>query len=540
MLTRGGRRILIIMIGERVDDWIIDSELTRDARIRSFQAHSSDDPSKLATIKILVGSPEVHELFRGRLSVLRKLSHPNIVAYLGGGIVHAEPYFVAEHVAGPDYESLLREGKRPNWPDVLSAALQCISALRHAHRRGVLHGDLKPANLLCAAEGQVKLADFGIARLFGAEVQPPGDNPLASAAFISPEQAAGKTPTKRSDFYSLGCLLYALLTGRPPFQAASLVELIHKHSFVMPERPIHFVTDLPEEFDALVMKLLAKDPQVRPGSGTLLLAEAERVWATLEARGKIGKRPALPPDDPLPLPANEEKSAKFKRIAAAESPARPLFRRPWIVIPLFLLVLGGIVAGFYFSESDPDELWARAQPLMRSDAPADWERAWTEYLEPLSRRFPDQHADEIKAFRARTEPAAELRKALAVGRVAKPSSEAERFYQDGVKLCQAGDFAGARRNWERVATAFAGIDSESRWVELARQAIGRLPPQEGALKRPESAATIRAAIDRAKGLRQEGKAAEAAAVLDALESLYRDDPDAATIHEMIEKERLAK
>src|ERR671912_624269 len=101
-------------------------------------------------------------------------------------------------------------------------------------------------------------------------------------------------PTKRSDFYSLGCLLYALLTGRPPFTAANLVELIHKHCFVMPERPIHFVPDLPEEVDNQVMKLLAKDPQVRPGSGTLLLADLERVWSSLETRGKLGKRPALP------------------------------------------------------------------------------------------------------------------------------------------------------------------------------------------------------------------------------------------------------
>ena len=78
-----------------------------------------------------------------------------------------------------------------------------MSALRHAHRRGVLHGDLKPANVIQAPEARVKLAEAGIARLFGPEVPPPGDNPLASAAFISPEQAAGKPATKRSDFYSL-------------------------------------------------------------------------------------------------------------------------------------------------------------------------------------------------------------------------------------------------------------------------------------------------------------------------------------------------
>ena len=220
-----------------------------------------------------------------------------------------------------------------------------------------MHGDLRPANLLQAADGQVKLAECGIARLFGADVQPPGDDSLASAAFISPEQAAGKPPTKRSDFYSLGCLLYALLTGRPPFNATSLVELIHKHCFVMPERPAHFVPDLPEEFDALVMKMLAKDPQARPGSGTSLLADFERVWAGEESRGRVGKRPGLPPDEPLPPPAEVEKSARPTRAIVPIKPPRPLLSRPLVVISLFLLVVAVLVAGFYLSRSDPDDLW---------------------------------------------------------------------------------------------------------------------------------------------------------------------------------------
>ncbi|HKB03961.1 MAG TPA: serine/threonine-protein kinase, partial [Gemmataceae bacterium] len=459
------------MIGERVGDWVIDGAVGQDHHGLAYRAHAADDPGKLATVKVLTGgqSAEFHDLFRGRLLVLRKLSHPNLVTYLGGGVVHNDPYFVAEHVPGPDYQTLLREGKRPPWPDVLSYALQCVSALRHAHRRGVLHGDLKPANLILTPDGRVKLAEAGIARLFGVAVPPPGDNPLASAAFISPEQAAGKQATKRSDFYSLGCLLYALLTGRPPFTSVNLVELIHKHCFVMPERPAHYLRDLPDEFDGLVMKLLAKDPQVRHGSGTLLLTELERVWSNLEARGKVAKRPPLPVDDPLPPPADAERPAKARKVATIETRPRPLMSRPWVVVPLFLLCVGALVGGFYLSRTDPDDLYARAQPLMRSDDPADWEKAWTEYLEPLSREYPDKYADEIKAFRARTQPLAELRRAQAGGRNAKYTSEAERFYHEGLRLVEAGDFAGARRTWERVAAAFAGVESEARWVELARQ-----------------------------------------------------------------------
>jgi hypothetical protein len=526
------------MTGEQIGDWVIDAETGHDHHGRSFRAHAPDDPNKLAVVRVLVGaSPEVHELFRGRLNLIRKLSHPNLVTFTGSGIVHGDPYYVTEYVPGPDYQTLLRDGKRPTWQEVLAMALQMVSALRHAHRRGVLHGDLKPANLLKTADGRVKLAETGIARLYAADVPPPGDNPLASAAFISPEQAAGKPATKRSDFYSLGCLLYALLTGRPPFTAHNLVELIHKHCFVMPERLIHFLPDLPDEFDGLVMKLLAKDPAVRPGSGTMLLADFERIWANLETRGKLGKRPQLPADEPLPLPAEVEKPTPRPRIEAPVKPPRPMMSRPLVVIPLFLLCVAALVAGYHWTRTDPEELWARAQPFMKSEDPADWERAWTDYLEPLSRDHPDRYADEIKAFRSRMEPMAELRRAQANGRSAKYGSEAERFYQEGVRLCAAGDFAAARRTWERVVLAYAGIPSESHWVDLSRQAAARVPSQEGALHRPSSSSAIREALTRAQTLKAADKVKEATEILDALEALYRDDPDAAEIREMIKKER---
>jgi len=529
------------MIGEKVGDWIIDLELGSDHRGRSFRAHAPDDATKLATIKILVGSPDLLELFRGRLNLLRKLSHPHLVAYLGGGIVHDQPYYVAEHVEGPDYQMLLRDGKKPGWPDVLSVALQAISALRHAHHRSVLHGDLKPANVLVSGTGTIKLAECGISRLFGAEVPPLGDNPLASAAFISPEQAAGKTPTKRSDFYSLGCLLYALLTGRAPFTAANPVELIHKHCFVMPERPTHFLPDLPEEFDMMVMKLLSKDPALRPGSGTMLLAEFERLWASLESRGKLKKRPSLPNDDAMPAQAEAARTpVKLPPMVLPVRPPRPLMSRPLVVVPLFLLVLSLLAGGFFLVRTDPDDLWLRAQPLMKSDDPADWEQAWVDYLEPLSRSHPDKYTEEIKAFRARSQPTAELRRAQASGRALKHGSEAERFYLEGMKRCEAGDFTGARRHWDRVVTAYTGVESEARWVELSRLAASKMPGQEGALHRPAARATFDMALENARTSRKNGKTAEADAVLDALENLYRDDPDGHEIREIIRKEREAK
>src|SRR5262245_38877281 len=113
------------MIGERVGDWVIDAEVAHEHKGRTYRAHAPDDPKKLVTIKVLSGglSAEFHDLFRGRLLVLRKLSHPSLVGYLGGGVVHNDPYYVAEHVPGADYQTLLRQGHRPAWPEVLTIAL---------------------------------------------------------------------------------------------------------------------------------------------------------------------------------------------------------------------------------------------------------------------------------------------------------------------------------------------------------------------------------------------------------------------------------
>jgi hypothetical protein len=265
----------------------------------------------------------------------------------------------------------------------------------------------------------------------------------------------------------------------------------------------------------------------------MLLAELERLWAAFEARGRLPKRPALPADD---LPAQvEEDEPVVPMVTVPPAPPRPLMRRPLVVIPMFLGVVALIAVGFYLSRTDPDELYARAVPLMRSDDPADWEKAWTEYLEPLSRDHPDRYADEVKAFRARTEPLGELRKAIAVGKKAGYKSEAERLYHAGLELCRAGDFAGAKRLWDRVVLVYGGADDK--WAEFSRQAAARVPSADGSLRRPAAAVEVRTALERAKALKAAGKSAEADVLFDALDALYRDDPDGAEIRELIRKER---
>src|SRR5262249_17240998 len=153
------------------------------------------------------------------------LEHVNITKFYDSGTHGGLAFVATEMVEGEDYAKRLEAGRRP-WREVLSIAVQAARALKHGHNRNVLHRDLKPAHLMLAADGTLKVLSFGLAKVVAAP--PPGTTPaIGSAAYIPPETASGKPLTRRSDFYSLGGVLYTLVTGRPPFMAASLVELMH-------------------------------------------------------------------------------------------------------------------------------------------------------------------------------------------------------------------------------------------------------------------------------------------------------------------------
>ena len=349
------------MIGERLGNWIIDAEIARSDMGSLVRAHAADDPSRQAALKWLTHAkaktPEFEKNFLAQIELLRKLKHPAIVAVYEGGTHDGTPYYVMEWIEGSEFQTILRRGERPAWTEVLTIALQIVPALRYAHRRGVLHRDLKPSNLFRCLDGLVKLSDFGVTKFFGDALITNADNVLGSAFYISPEQAAGKPHTKRSDFYGLGCLLYTLVVGRPPFSGNTVVELIHKHCFVLPERPIHFVRDLPEEIDRFIMKLLAKEPAQRPGSGTLLIQELEGIWSAFERRGMVGKRPpvfAAEDDGDVQI---EEGSALAPRLPEPipRDPV-PWLQRWYVVGPLFAACVLLLLWGFW---------WRR--PRRRSD-----------------------------------------------------------------------------------------------------------------------------------------------------------------------------
>jgi len=282
---------------------------------------------------------------------------------------------------------------------------------------------------------------------------------------------------------------------------------------MLPDRPIHFIPDLPADLDELICALLAKDPARRPATAAAVIEALDQLRGKQERKGRRVAWPPDPGDASGPMAALSPKD----EADAEEEQSRPLMSRPAVVVPLFLAVLAVILAAVFWPRPSADELIAQARPLVESENPADWDRAWDDYLDPLSSHYPDKYADEVVAARAKILDRKELRRSVDQGGRVKYKTEAERLYHRGRKQAEIGDVTAARRTWGDLTTAFAAVESESRWVKLAETGLaelGRIPP----------AAPDRAALAAAAEKARTDPAARA-----ALEELYRDDPEALAI-----------
>ena len=213
--------------------------------------------------------------FRREARAVAQLTHPSIVTVIDRGDENGRPYIVFEYIEGENLKQLLlREGALPV-EQALETALQIARALEAAHRRGLLHRDVKPQNVLLAEDGRAKVTDFGIARARGAEGLTLTGTVLGTSDYIPPEQARGEPTGEPGDVYSLGAVLYELLTGEVPYEGDNPVAVAMRHVHdavpsVRARRP-----DVPERVDALVRRSLAKDPADRFASMGQLIAELE-------------------------------------------------------------------------------------------------------------------------------------------------------------------------------------------------------------------------------------------------------------------------
>src|SRR5436190_12715451 len=203
------------------------------------------------------------ERFESEIESLKTLRHDGIVRLFGYGEQDGVLFYSMELVEGISLEDELNAGRRFNWREVTNIAVQLSLALKHAHDHGIIHRDIKPANILLQDDEHVKLADFGIARLFGTTSLTTAGGVLGTADYMSPEQADGRPVTARCDQYSLGGVMYALLAGRPPFRAKNLPQMLQLQRFAKPEPVRRYAPDTPEQLERVIAQLLAKEPADR-------------------------------------------------------------------------------------------------------------------------------------------------------------------------------------------------------------------------------------------------------------------------------------
>jgi serine/threonine protein kinase len=220
-------------------------------------------------IKILLPAVSNDELIRARfgreMMILEQLSHPNIVRYYGGGRIESQLFYAMELVDGGTLKDLLEKSGRLSWAEAATCGVQICSALQHAHNHGIIHRDLKPSNLFLSAHGDLKLGDFGIARDTKATDITADRLTVGTYAYMSPEQIAGdREISGKTDLYALGCLIFEILTGRPPFEGANFAQLFEQHLRVTAPRVRKLEPACPLDLDELVAQLLDKSPDSRP------------------------------------------------------------------------------------------------------------------------------------------------------------------------------------------------------------------------------------------------------------------------------------
>jgi serine/threonine-protein kinase len=308
---------------------------------------------RLVAIKILfpefATDPSFVARFRREAQAAANLNHPNIVGVYDWGKERGTYYIVMEYVDGQTVSEILRNDGPIEPKRAAGIAADVAAALGFAHRKGVVHRDVKPGNVLITKTGEVKVADFGIARAMTASSEEnltQTGSVMGTATYFSPEQAQGKPVDARSDLYSLGVVLFEMVSGKPPFSADSPVAIAYKHV----QEPIPSLSErvpgVPKDYEAIVVRALAKDPDDRYADGAAMRADLLRFreGKPIAAVNPVPAGPARPPSPPTPPTGNPV--VVPPPLPVADEPARKKTGWFFVVILLLLVVLAGLLFAF--------------------------------------------------------------------------------------------------------------------------------------------------------------------------------------------------
>jgi serine/threonine-protein kinase len=404
-----------------------DQELGRRVAIKILdERHASDE--------------QFVERFRREAKNAAGLSHANIVSIYDRGQAEGTYYIAMEYLDGRTLKELLVQYGPPPIRIAIGYVRQILTALAFAHKNGLVHRDIKPHNVIVDGSGHVKVTDFGIARSGTSQMTEAGSI-IGTAQYLSPEQARGAPVDQRSDLYSIGVLLYELLTGSVPFTGDTPVEIAMKHLSAVPEPPSHERPEIPRGLDLVVIRALAKDPEERYQTAEEMDADLARIERgmrpsdeTADAATAVLAGSGIDDTAIRRMPTVTASAYRAPPYASFEEPVRRRPKWPWL-LALLLLVAAGIGGWYAYKEIDK-QLNANAPvrvPLVEG------------LIEPLARQrivSAGLTADVKRQFNGRTAPGHVFNQSPAAGQKDAKGNTVTLYVSKGVALVTVPDVKG--------------------------------------------------------------------------------------------------
>jgi serine/threonine-protein kinase len=484
-----------MLVGQQIGPFLIEKEIGAGAMGAVYRGKYVKT-GQVVAVKVMApgvggtSGSQAGARFERESKILKQLNHPNIVRLFGVGKHHGMPYYAMEFVQGESLDRVMSRRDRMTWEEVVDLGQQLCSALQHAHEAGIVHRDLKPSNLMILADGTLKLTDFGIAKDLDVTALTGANCTVGTAAYMSPEQCKGDPHlTHKSDLYSLGVVLYELVTGRKPFTAENAMDMFLQHVNATPERPSRMVMDVPVWLDTLICQLLEKKPDQRPFDAAMVARALAGIQEKVEAqqsagveavKARLGDRPRgqRRSNDEDKDAARTLLGKKGKRKKKGMSPALIAAQAVGIVLALAAIVAVVVIA---LQPPPAERLYQRAEKLMANEE--DWEKAQSgpikDYLRHYGKRD-DERTQQVRKWSNQYE-VREFQKLMDkhVRHKTGKASLGPAVKNDGEKAAFAAALAEhegkreeAKKLWEEALEAEGGrrvmVTAEAHLKELAR------------------------------------------------------------------------